>query len=136
MEVIGRGLARPLERLLCFPEMAANDARRNAEYDRIDAVSAQRRADWERRREPSKRQIEGVTVSRRTREDYHEQQTADHDRYMQERSEEHRWRTSAHEEWLAESRRLSRKSDRNLLRLIYGLAVATWVEVAAILVWA
>ena len=128
-------IARPVEWLLYHPAMAANDARRNAEYDRIDAISAQRRVDWDRCHSEVKRRFEGLAESARDWEDYHERQSAEHSRWVRQRSEEHRWRTEAHETWFEDSRRLRRKSDRNLLWFIWGIAFATALKWAAIVVW-
>ncbi len=114
MGSILRFIRRPLEWWLCVPEMATNDARRNAEYDRIGAVSAQRCADWERRHKVLQRLVMSSAESWDVWKDYYDQQGAEHSRWMRERSEERRWRTAAHDAWYAESKRLRRKSNRNL----------------------
>ena len=129
-------VARPLEWLLCHPAMAANDARRHAEYDRIDAISAQRRSEWERRYAKLESQLQKLPEAERDWKEYHGRRSIEHSRWMRERNEEHRWRSEAHERWYEESRRLSRKADRNLLWFIWGVAVATCIEWTAIAVWA
>ena len=128
-------IAKPVEWLLCHPARAANDARRDAEYDRIDAISDQRRSEWERRNAKLKTLFEGLPESDRDWHVYNERQSAEYDVWMQERSEEDQWRTEAHEKRYEESRRLSRKSDRILLWFIGGIVIASCVQGVALTIW-
>ena len=128
-------IARPLDWLLCRSKMAAIDARLDAERDRIDAIAARRLFEWERRHQALTFEYEGVSGVAHLQIEYHKRLRAEHDRYMSERNEEHRWRTEAHKSWCAESRQHSHKADRNVIGFIWAVAIATWFEAVAIAVW-
>lgn len=113
----------------------ANDARVSAENNRVDGVAERRIAEGERRRQAIEREYAGALDDRRLRAEYYERLRAEHARYMEERSEERRWRSEAHLAWIEESRRLSRKADRNLLWFVWGIAIATGIEWAALIAW-
>ena len=125
-------IASPLEWLLCQPQRAANDARADAENARIDDIAAQRIAEGDRRRREFERLYADALDNKQLRTEYH---ALLRDRHVAERGEERRWRSEAHETWLDESRRLSRRADKNLLRFIWVVVVSTWIEVSAIAIW-
>lgn len=131
-----RVIARPLEWLLCYPPRAANDARVDAENDRIDGIVARRIAEGDRRRQAIEREYAGVLDDQRLGAEYYQRLRTEHNRYMDERNEERHWRSKAHLAWFEESRRINRKADRNLFCFIWAVAFATWIEVTALALWA